>query len=350
MDAAIVKGPDLTVKGGAERIVLELAEEFNLDVYTSNYDPNNTYKKFNKMDVYSSPVTFDSQTLYLLKFLNFPYIDKLRQYDLIVLTSGFFPRLISLHNDLPPTVYYAQESSVKFEGLTKPLDILDRHMMNKIDRHVVVSEYVQNKFSEHHKSLNFDVIYPPVDTSEFYSGESEEYFLSVQRIIPDKQIKMQLDIFRELPYELIIVGGDWDKEYLRRLNQQKPDNVSFRLGISDQELLDLYAHCTATIQTSGNEDFGLIPIESMAAGKPCLAVNEGGFRETIQSGQTGMLVNKPYIDNFINTISAIGEGKLCFNEEDLIRRANEFSTDTFLDRFRMLFEELMTSAEQDTSN
>jgi len=93
---------------------------------------------------------------------------------------------------------------------------------------------------------------------------------------------------------LVIVGGyaagDHAGRYAARLMEDLPENVEIRGEVSEEELIDLYAQCRGHVCTALDEDFGLTPIEAMAAGKPVVAVNEGGFCETV-TAETGMLVD-----------------------------------------------------------
>lgn len=131
-----------------------------------------------------------------------------------------------------------------------------------------------------------EVIYPPVETTKFTCNEYGDFWLSVNRLYPEKRVELQIDAFREMPEEkLIIVGGysegDHAKSYAKNIIKNLPDNVKLRGEVSELELLDLYSRCKGLICTAMDEDFGMTPVEAMASGKPVVAVNEGGFKETV---------------------------------------------------------------------
>jgi len=94
--------------------------------------------------------------------------------------------------------------------------------------------------------------------------------------------------------KLIIVGGyakgDHAEKYAKNISSKLPYNVTILGEVSGQELIDLYSRCKGLICTALDEDFGLTPVEAMASGKPVIAVNEGGFRETVTE-KTGLLIN-----------------------------------------------------------
>ena len=106
----------------------------------------------------------------------------------------------------------------------------------------------------------------------------------MSRIYPEKRIELQLDVFRRLPRErLVLVGGysagDFAERYLARL--KPPPNVTLVGELPEARLTDLYARCRGFLTTAVDEDFGITPVEAMAAGKCVLATDEGGYQETV---------------------------------------------------------------------
>jgi len=151
------------------------------------------------------------------------------------------------------------------------------------------------------------VVYPPVDLNHFKptsSHPNRDYFLSVQRINWQKRITTQIEAFKGLEERLKIVGGAGDKrpnaDLLRLVEDY--DNIEFLGGVREAELPRLYTHAKATIQTGYHEDFGLVPIESMACGTPVIAVDEGGFKETVHSPTLGVRIKPPYGENLRRTV------------------------------------------------
>ena len=329
----------LTVKGGAERTILELAKYFKADIYTSDYNPSTTFREFSTLNVYFSPLIKRCNISLLLKFLRFPFIKRLREYDLIITSSGFYPKLIAIHHNLPPIIHYEQ-SPTNFSGFARLLSPLDKYVTKRIKKLIANSRFRKKMLDERY-GINCEVIYPPVDIAKFKQGKSEDFFLSVQRITPDKRVDIQIKAFKRLPTErLVIVGHSYDSEYFEKLKKLAPSNVEFKINVDEDELIDLYARCKATIQTSKDEHFGLVPVESMAAGKPCIAVNEGGFRETIIHGKTGILIDEPYVENLIKAIKMLDEYN--FDPKILRRRAYNFSPDKFVNTFKEIIKKVLS--------
>ncbi|HOK58263.1 MAG TPA: glycosyltransferase [Methanothrix sp.] len=212
----------------------------------------------------------------------------------------------------------------------------DRRSVRNLDKIVAISETVRRRIEKYHKR-SADVIYPPVDTSRFVCSEYGDFWLSVNRIYPEKRIDLQFDVFRGLHDErLVVVGGyakgDHAEGYYRRLVKDIPDNVEMLGQVPEEQLIDLYARCKGLVCTAMDEDFGLTPVEAMASGKPVVAVREGGYVETVVDGVTGALVAADRCE-LIAAIKNISSNPERYREACLAR-ASEFDIDAFLKRFR----------------
>ncbi len=147
------------------------------------------------------------------------------------------------------------------------------------------------------------VVYPPVDTANFRWAPAQGYYLSTARLTPLKRIGLIVKAFLAMPdKQLVIASGGEQENELRALAGDAP-NIRFTGWTTDGQLRDLVAGCIATIYIPVEEDFGMSPVESMAAGKPVIGVAEGGLLETIVSGETGLLV--PTDPSFVDIITAI---------------------------------------------
>ena len=159
----------------------------------------------------------------------------------------------------------------------------------------------------------------------------ENFWLSVNRLYPEKRIELQVEAFRILPEErLVIVGGyakgDHASLYAEKIGRNLPPNVSLRGEVSEDELRDLYARCKGHICTALDEDYGLTPLEAMASGKPVVAVNEGGYRETVTE-ETGLLV-EPNVDTIAAAVQFIAQDPARYKEH-CFSRAKEFDIAKF---------------------
>ena len=338
----------LFTKGGGERVVLALAKRFKAPIYTTTYLPDKTYPEFKKLKIFSQPVKFlKSPLLQTEASFKFRRLD-LSQYDLII-SSGNWAKHVGIRENNHPQIHY-EHTPVRafydlyentknrlsfiqrqiFEACVWYMKKLDQKTIKKIDKIVTNSQNTRNRIQKFY-NRDAEVIYPPVDIEKFKYKPNENYFLSVQRIVPEKRIEIQLDVFRKLPNEELLIVGKPSEAYMsyfEKIKKDAPKNVEFLGSVSDNKLIDLYAKSKAVIQTSIDEDFGIVPVEAMASGKPCLAVNEGGFRETIINEKTGLLIDKPYVKNFVDVIKNFD--KYNFDHKICRRRAEEFSEDNFI--------------------
>ncbi|NLE00522.1 MAG: glycosyltransferase family 4 protein, partial [Fibrobacter sp.] len=184
------------------------------------------------------------------------------------------------------------------------------------------------------------VIYPPVDTGQFSCREYGDFWLSVNRIYPEKRIELQIEAFRKMPDEQLVIcggfaAGDHAARYSQKIMEHVPDNVTFRGEVKEEELIDLYSRCRGLVCTALDEDFGLTPIEAMASGKPVVAVAEGGFLETIVPG-TGILVpaDASLIRDAVQTISPFVHDY----HDDCLKQALNFDISNFAEKFKEIIE------------
>jgi glycosyltransferase involved in cell wall biosynthesis len=131
------------------------------------------------------------------------------------------------------------------------------------------------------------IVGAPVDCGRFTPSArpAEDYFLICARLVePYKRISLAIDAFARLPHRRLVIAGDGPE--LGRLRARAGANVEFRGHVRDAELVDLMQHCRATIFPS-QDDFGLVPVEVMACGRPVLAYGGGGALHTVRAGVTG---------------------------------------------------------------
>ena len=123
-----------------------------------------------------------------------------------------------------------------------------------------------------------DVIHPPVNVDQFLVSEKDEgYYLIVSALVPYKRVDLAIEAFNELGERLLVVGSGPESKRLQSIASR---NIQFLGWKNDLELSRLYAGCRALI-FPGIEDFGIVPLEAMASGKPVIAFGKGGALETV---------------------------------------------------------------------
>ena len=162
--------------------------------------------------------------------------------------------------------------------------------MRQMDLVLTNSEHVRARI-EAQLSLNAEVVYPPIDTALFKWAGQGDFYLSLGRLEPNKRVDRVIEAFRLLPdKKLVVASGGSQLDRMRTL-AAGADNIAVLGWQSDAALAELVGKAIACIYVARDEDFGMSPVEAMAAGKPVIGVAEGGLVETIRPGVTGLLLD-----------------------------------------------------------
>jgi glycosyltransferase involved in cell wall biosynthesis len=334
--------------GGGEKVVIELAKILDADLITTDIDaikeiaPNVCVKSLGKTIKYPG----FKQISALLKFY---FCDFSKNYDLFIFSGNWAHYAARRHHPnlwychiLVPVMYekdvpFISDKSFLYKRIFwvwkifhSKIDILSIHHIDKI---LANSEHIKEKISYyyHRDAL---VIYPPLNVGQFFCKCYENFWLSVNRLYPEKNIELQIESFKKLPDEnLFIIGGlaegDHATSYAEKIQTDLPVNVRMLGQVSESELIDLYARCRGLICTSIDEPFGLTPLEAMASGKPVVAVDSGGFLETVTS-DTGLLV-KPTKESIIQAIREVSKDPERYHDA-CIERAKLFDVAIFKEK------------------
>jgi len=302
----------LNTYGGGERVVKHLTDILpgETDVVTGDFDPSSTYE-FSAANI--REVHANSFRSFVTLRLEIDWTE----YD-AVLFSGNRPQF-TVWLDLPiPTIRYCHSPTRLFWALrdrrhrnATRADRLKRTVIAPTYRHldrwlnqkhtsILTNSHNVRSQVERFYGLDARVVYPPVDTATFQYRPHDDYWLSVNRLVPKKRVNLQLDAFTGTDEQLIIIGSVDDQfdSYGKSLCERAAamPNVTLKRSVSESELISLYANCKGVVYTPIFEDFGLVPVEAMASGKPVVAVAEGGPVETVQHGYTGWLVEATAAD------------------------------------------------------
>jgi len=187
-----------------------------------------------------------------------------------------------------------------------------------------------------------EVVYPPVDTERFHWREPEGYYLSLARLDPLKRVDRIVEAFLGLPdRRLVVASGGPEAERLRRLAGDAP-NIRFTGWLDDAALADLIGGAVAVLYLPRHEDFGISPVEAMAAGKPVIGVAEGGLVETVVDGETGILLPPdPPVRAVREAVASLDPARAAAMRPACEARARAFDRRVFLERMQRLIVNLM---------
>jgi len=342
--------------GGAFREIKSLAKAFGADIYAghginsestiTNEDIKTLSVKRILGKVYRSSLITSLYTIY-----KFHSISIKEDYNLYIFIGS---HCIGLADKLKPNIwccnspsrglYLGKENPNERSIKTRISNILffkffynyDQYYAKKFNTIIAISNTVKERiFKVYGKNDMFNkeikIIYPPVDVKQFKWKEQGDYYLSTARIASYKRVSLIVEAFKKMPdKKLIVISTGPQLEYIKK-SVEGYSNIILRGKVSDKELQGLISKCIATIYIPYEEDFGISPVEGMAAGKPCIGVEEGGLRETIIHNKTGYLCpSNPKVDDLIKAVKSMSPSKVLNMRKDCEEWAKKFSEEVFV--------------------
>lgn len=338
--------------GGAEDVLENLVRLYpDAPLFTSLYWRKGMPDHWQEWDIRTSfidrlPFVYRKQQLY---FPMYPFAFEqfeFREYDLLISNkSGFChgvitgPETLHICYCLTPTRYvwryhqYAEQENLGWvvRKMLAPFLVRlrqwDRLAADRVDFFIAISKAVRRRIAKVYRRDSV-IIYPPVDTSRFEpSPQVDDYYLFVGRLVPYRRLDVLIEAFNKMARPLLIAGSGRDKE---RLQAMAGPTVQFLGFVPDADLPDLMARCRAFVWP-GEEDFGIAPIQAMAAGRPVIAYAAGGALDMVIPGETGALFAE-------QTTAAIIEAVEGFDPDGMkvahLRRfAEQFDTAVFRQQF-----------------
>ncbi|MCI0551594.1 MAG: glycosyltransferase [Anaerolineae bacterium] len=240
------------------------------------------------------------------------------EYDVILSNkSGFCHGLKKSENTLhicyclAPTRYVWQyESYMDRENVGKATRLAlnplisylrrwDYQAAQRVNHFIAPSTDIQERIKTHYHR-DAVVIYPPVKVAEGFqvAPQTENYFLSLGRLVPYKRMDLIVEACSRLKLPLKVAGSGRDLERLKAL---AGPTVEFLGYVADQELPNLFARAKAFV-FPGLEDFGITPVQAQAAGRPVIAYKGGGTLDTVIEGKTGTLFSEQTMECLMATL------------------------------------------------
>ena len=180
-----------------------------------------------------------------------------------------------------------------------------------------------------------DVIHPPVEIEAFEtSARDDGFYLYVGELVDYKRADVVVDAFARMRRKLIVIGGGKESEALQK---RGGGCVTFLGRVGAEALKDYYARCKAVI-FAAEEDFGIVPLEAMASGKPVIAYGAGGALESVIAGKTGLFFPEQSADAVIAAVDAFEANATRFDPAVIRAHAETFATPVFQAKFKSLVE------------
>lgn len=357
----------LTGMRGGERCLEVFCELFpQADLYTLLHVRGSVSPLIEKMPIKTSciqnlPFSKKGYRKYLPLFPMAIERFNLKGYNLILSCShcaakGIIPPPDALHISYVLTpMRYAWDMYGEYFGENKNkiipffihyLKMWDAVSSQRVDHFLCISNHVANRIMKYYRR-EAEVIYPPVNVDRFRIKEKKaDFFLIVSNFAPYKKIDLAIKAFSQLEFPLKIIGSGPEE---KRLKLMAPPNTEFLGWQSDEVVADYYSKCRALI-FPGEEDFGIVPLEAMASGKPVIAYGRGGVLETIvpyslgnkrKETPTGIFFDEPSVNSLVDTVRLFDKIEKKFDPSAIRKHALQWDRENFKTKIKKsIFEKL----------
>lgn len=339
----------LNQRGGAERVFAQIARAWpEAPIYTALYDERVAGDLFPARRMrrsYLARIPFANRyfralaPFYPRAFESFD----LRGFDTIVSSTTSWAKGIRVPSGAIHVCYINTVSRFTFSRdeyvprLARPfvarLIAWDREAAKRPTHFVANSRNVADRIAIYY-GRDCDVLHCPVDLDRFTIGNgSGNYFVVASRLLPYKRIELAIRAAALAGVRLLIAGAGPAE---RSLRERAKGTTTRLLGfVSDTRLNELIGNARAAI-VPGEEDFGLVPLEAAAAGRPTIAYRAGGALETIVEGETGAFFDEPTAESLAAAISSFDPAR--FDAGRLRAHAEKFAPSSFMARLRAIVE------------
>ncbi len=342
----------LVQDGGAERVLRAMQEVFpGAPTFTLFYDPKRVDPAFEKQDIRTSflqkiPFGLKKYQWLLPLMPAATEAHDLSEFDLIVSSSSAFakgiitkPNAVHICYCHTPTRYLWSDTHSYVSELRAPaivkgilpmvlskLRVWDRMTASRVDKFVANSKAVAGRIRKYYDRPS-DVIYPPVETSQFTPGTGAGgYFLAGGRMVSYKRFDLVIQAFNRLGLPLVLFG---DGPLLESYKKSAKPNIRFAGRVDDAAKAELYRDALAYLYPQ-EEDFGITAVEAMAAGRPVIALKKGGAMETVIDGVTGSFFEEQTWEDLAEAVIRFDASK--FDPMTIRAHAETFDTAVFKKR------------------
>ncbi len=348
---------ELLVKlGGAERVLKVLSDEFpEAPLYTLLHNAKKTEEWFGGKKIHPSML----QSAYHLvgnHRIFLPWMSKaieqfdFRHFDVVVSSSSAFAHGIKTgpktkhicycHSPMRYAWDFTHEYTKNYSPLMRFLAAKTLHKIrqwdfeaaNRPDVLLANSKHVQKRIQKYWRR-DSEVVYPPVDVKRFTAtGKHEDYFLIISALTPFKNIELAIRTFNKINRKLVIIGDGAQRDWLQSIAE---DNIEFLGRKDDHVVRDYLEHCRALI-FPGEEDFGIVPVEAMAAGKPVLAYGKGGVLESVQAGVSGEFFMEPTPQSLEDGLARLMANEPRYDPKTIRTIAEKFDSSVFTKKIKLV--------------
>ncbi|NWF53467.1 MAG: glycosyltransferase [Syntrophaceae bacterium] len=216
-------------------------------------------------------------------------------------------------------------------------DVASNH---RVDDFICISDHVARRIRRYYQR-EARVIHPPADMSRFFiSRQREDYFLAVSSLVPYKRLDLAVFAFKAMKKRLVVIGKGPEE---KRLKSMADANIEFLGWQPDEVVAEYYSKCQALV-FPGEEDFGIVPLEAMASGRPVIAYARGGVLETVvplgeknpgdPNPGTGVFFHEPTAEALIQAVKTFEARKAEFDPGKIRDHARQWDLPIFREKMR----------------
>ena len=220
----------------------------------------------------------------------------------------------------------------------------DRATEGRVHRYLAISQYVARRIALYYNRQS-TLVYPPVDTEFFVPPTSAAVqppppspkFLVVSALVPYKRVDLAMMAARRAGVGLTVVGDGPERANLQRHAGDGVELIGWR---EDEEIRELYQSCVAAV-LPGEEDFGIVPVEAQACGRPVVALGRGGALDTVVDGETGVLVPETTVESLSEGMTRAAATR--WDADRIRRHAERFSRERFVRDIERVVDETLSA-------
>ena len=214
----------------------------------------------------------------------------------------------------------------------------DAATAGRVDRFVAISRHVAGRIRRYY-NREATVVYPPVDTVFYHPADvsPDSHFLIVSALVPYKRVDLAVAACGRLGVPLRVVGEGPERA---RLERMAGSTVEFTGWLSDEQIRDEYRRARAVL-LPGEEDFGIVPLEAQACGRPVVALGRGGAVETVVDGETGVLFAEPVVESLMAALERVTT--LPVDSARIRQHVEQFSRERHMEQMRATIDETLAA-------
>lgn len=343
--------------GGAERVLKALHEIYpQAPIYTAFCHRSSSAGK-----AFAGAKIKESWLAPLIKYKNLhsplrflaPLIWRsfnLKDYDLVITSASWYiargfrigqKTKVICYCHTPPHSLYGYPTSIEWQRywlirlygtvVNHFLRLYDYRSTQQVNRFIVNSKNVQKRVNKFYRR-DSTIIYPPVEVKKIEKNtrglKPKNYYLIASRVVGAKGIELAAKAAKKAKVHLKIVGEPAGFRWLGgKLRALEAKRVEFLGWVPDEELYHYYGQCKAFLALETDAEFGMTPVEAMAAGRPVIAFRGGGYLESVVEGKTGEFFDKAEVANLAKVMQKFNPKK--YKPEDCRKQAKKFSKERF---------------------